>query len=90
MFRAKERPRGASADSVSFWGEILKDLEVVDVPGNHIDMLLEPNVQIIARHVSRRLGWNLDSGAGLRQLAAALDQDAVVSMEAIAEPAGVE
>ena len=90
LFRAMERPRGASADSVSFWGEILQDLDVVDVPGNHIEMLREPNVQIIARHLSRRLGWNTSSGADLRQLAAALDQDAFVSMEAVAEPAGVE
>jgi amino acid adenylation domain-containing protein len=76
LFRAQQRVRGLSADPASFWGEMLPNLEIVDVPGNHVEMLKEPNVQIIARHLSCRLGWDSELGSDisldLRQLADAL------------------
>ncbi|HKY36606.1 MAG TPA: SDR family NAD(P)-dependent oxidoreductase [Polyangiaceae bacterium] len=37
------------------WQNLLPNLEIVEVPGGHDSLVLEPNVQILARHLTRAL-----------------------------------
>jgi amino acid adenylation domain-containing protein len=51
LFRALDRPGGVYKDSAAGWSQLIPQLEVVDVPGNHIEMLNEPGVRIIAAQI---------------------------------------
>ena len=48
LFRRAHRPIGQYRDPEYGWGGIASRLEIHEVPGNHIDMFLEPNVQAMA------------------------------------------
>jgi amino acid adenylation domain-containing protein len=48
LFSRSDRPAGRYRDPKFGWGEIAGGLEVHEVPGNHMDMFLEPNVQTLA------------------------------------------
>ena len=48
LFRAGKRPGGAYADAALGWKELVRELEVVDVPGSHESMFVEPNVEVTA------------------------------------------
>ena len=48
LFSRSDRPTGRYRDPKFGWGEIASGLEVHDVPGNHMDMFLDPNVQTLA------------------------------------------
>ncbi len=48
LFRAGNRPNGRHADAAAGWYSIVKKLHVVDVPGNHRDMFIPPNVDVMA------------------------------------------
>ena len=49
VFRAGTRPPGSHADAAYGWQKPAADLRVVDVPGNHRDMFVAPNVQTMAQ-----------------------------------------
>ena len=48
LLRRTQRPTGQYRDPEYGWGRLLSRLEIQEVPGNHIDMFLEPNVQVLA------------------------------------------
>jgi amino acid adenylation domain-containing protein len=48
LFRRTDRPAGEHGDPAYGWGHIVNGLEIHEVPGNHIDMFLEPNVPAMA------------------------------------------
>jgi acyl transferase domain-containing protein/thioesterase domain-containing protein/acyl carrier protein len=37
------------------WGDLLPNLEIVEVPGGHDSLVLEPNVQVLASHLTRAM-----------------------------------
>ena len=47
LFRRMQRPMGQYRDPEYGWGRLTSRLEIHDVPGNHIDMFLEPNVHAL-------------------------------------------
>ena len=48
LFRAQARPAGDRADAASGWRDLVPRLNVLDVPGNHVEMFREPNVAVMA------------------------------------------
>jgi len=48
LFRRADRPTGEYCDAEYGWGGLASRLEIHEVPGNHIDMFLEPNVDALA------------------------------------------
>ena len=55
LFRATERQRSIAADDLG-WGEIVqKGVEIIDVPGNHITMIREPNLQVLVSNLAECL-----------------------------------
>jgi len=54
VVRAQIRPAGTYADAGFGWRNLVPDLEVVEVPGNHRDMLAEPNVEMLANALNDR------------------------------------
>jgi len=48
LFRPQSRPAGERADAASGWRKLASRLCVIDVPGNHVEMLREPNVAAMA------------------------------------------
>jgi amino acid adenylation domain-containing protein len=48
LFRRADRPASGYDDLAYGWGHIVSGLEIHEVPGNHIDMFLEPNVHAMA------------------------------------------
>ncbi len=48
LFRRADRPTGQGLDLEYGWGGLATGLEIYEVPGNHIDMFLEPNVHEMA------------------------------------------
>lgn len=50
LFRAINQPVGASwyADAHLGWGKLAKGVEVHDVPGDHLSLMGEPDVQVLA------------------------------------------
>jgi thioesterase domain-containing protein len=66
LFRAA-KPPGHYRDPQSGWRELIEELEIHNVPGGHLDILLEPAVQIVAD----KLGSGLIEGKKM-QVAGAL------------------
>jgi thioesterase domain-containing protein len=64
IFRSK--PSSELGDQAArVWGAVAgNNVEVVDVPGNHLTMLLEPNVDVLARELGRRLRAYHDRAQG--------------------------
>jgi thioesterase domain-containing protein len=48
LFRRADRPASGQRDPAYGWGHVVSRLEIHEVPGNHIDMFLEPNVLAMA------------------------------------------
>jgi amino acid adenylation domain-containing protein len=48
LFRRTNRPTGQYRDPEYGWGGLGSRLEIHEVPGNHIDMFLDPNVHVMA------------------------------------------
>jgi thioesterase domain-containing protein len=48
LFRRADRPTGQYRDPEYGWGGLASRLEIHEVPGNHIDMFLDPNVHLMA------------------------------------------
>jgi amino acid adenylation domain-containing protein len=59
LFRARKRPPGNYFDAAFGWTKLVTNLNVVDVPGNHRDMFVEPNVEVMAQALKSTL---LDTG----------------------------
>jgi thioesterase domain-containing protein/acyl carrier protein len=38
------------------WGDVIKHLEIVEVPGNHETLMVEPNVAVVIRHLKELIG----------------------------------
>lgn len=48
LFRAMDKEAFDSYDRDLGWGKVAQDLDIFDVPGDHIGILKEPNVQVMA------------------------------------------
>ena len=48
LVRPESRPAGRFADSAFGWNELVPHLRTMDVPGNHVEMFREPNVDAMA------------------------------------------
>ena len=55
LMRASVRPPGTDADAAYGWRHIIPNLKVVDVPANHRDIFIEPNVEAMASAFSAAL-----------------------------------
>jgi thioesterase domain-containing protein len=55
IFRVTERPRFEQSDPLSSWQAYARQVDFIDVPGNHKTVLSEPNVQELARKIRDRL-----------------------------------
>ena len=56
LFRHTSRPKRDAEDPLLGWGGLcVGEFEVCDVPGNHKEIFIEPNVQIMAEKLSRSL-----------------------------------
>jgi thioesterase domain-containing protein len=56
LFRHASRPKRDGEDPLLGWGGLcVGEFEVCDVPGNHKDIFIEPNVQVMAEKLSRSL-----------------------------------
>jgi amino acid adenylation domain-containing protein len=56
LFRHASRPKRDDDDPFLGWGELcIGEFEVCDVPGNHKDIFIEPNVQVMAEKLSNSL-----------------------------------
>jgi amino acid adenylation domain-containing protein len=49
LFRRADRPTGPYRDPEYGWRGLASGLEIHEVPGNHIDMFLDPNVPVMAQ-----------------------------------------
>jgi thioesterase domain-containing protein len=38
------------------WGDVIKQLEIVEVPGDHETLMVEPNVAVLIRHLKELIG----------------------------------
>jgi len=64
LFRAEERD-GTLADALTIWREVARGgLVVEEVRGGHNEMLIEPNVEVLAERLSARL---TDDAAAVRE-----------------------
>ena len=56
LFRHASRPKRNADDPLLGWGGLcIGEFEVCDVPGNHKDIFIEPNVQVMAEKLSHAL-----------------------------------
>ncbi|HXP88016.1 MAG TPA: non-ribosomal peptide synthetase [Bryobacteraceae bacterium] len=55
VVRAESRPAGTHADAAYGWRGLAGDLHVVDVPGNHRDIFVAPNVEVMASAIAAAL-----------------------------------
>lgn len=55
LFQRSARPKGRYHYPQSGWGELVDPIEIQEIPGDHRDMFLEPNVQILAAGLGRCL-----------------------------------
>ena len=51
LFRRTHRPTGHYRDPEYGWGTLAGNLEIHDVPGDHVQMFLEPNVQAMVKEL---------------------------------------
>jgi thioesterase domain-containing protein/acyl carrier protein len=57
IFRATEQPKGIVEDLTLGWGKIqIADFSVVDVPGHHGSILVEPRVAALAEALNEQIG----------------------------------
>ena len=55
LIRAEKRPLSSRADAAFGWRNLIDDLTVTDVPGNHRDIFGEPNVAVMANSINAKL-----------------------------------
>ena len=61
VVRAGIRPPGTHADAAYGWRPLLSDLNIVDIPADHRDIFIEPNVQAMASAFSAALSETEES-----------------------------
>ncbi len=54
-FRALHAGRSATQDNRTLWRKLARDVDLIDVPGGHSDLRLEPLVGIVAHEILQRL-----------------------------------
>jgi hypothetical protein len=54
-FRALHTGRSATQDKRTLWRRLARDVDLIDVPGGHSDLRLEPLVGIVAHEIQQRL-----------------------------------
>jgi amino acid adenylation domain-containing protein len=64
LIRPRNRPSGKNCDAAYSWRDVMPKLEVIDVPGNHVDMFGEPNVPEMARRLNAALVAISEHSAG--------------------------
>jgi amino acid adenylation domain-containing protein len=65
LFQRSARPAGPYHDPKLGWGQVVDGLEIQEIPGDHKDMFLEPNVRILAEKLHRCLLDAQESGRPL-------------------------
>ena len=55
LFQRAARPKGPHCDEHFGWGHLVKRLEICEVRGDHRDMFLEPDVQVLAEQLRNAL-----------------------------------
>jgi acyl-CoA synthetase (AMP-forming)/AMP-acid ligase II/thioesterase domain-containing protein/aryl carrier-like protein len=68
VVRAEARPAGTHADAAHGWRGLAGDLQVVDVPGNHRDIFVAPNVEVMASAIAGALNAGQGASHQLRVL----------------------
>lgn len=64
LFNAAERDKAVIADPIYGWAGLASEVEVHKVPGDHDTMLMEPNVNVLARKILECLEpWKKESQA---------------------------
>jgi hypothetical protein len=55
LFQRADRPTGRYCDSQYGWGKLAKNLQICEVPGNHMTMFSDPNVQVMGEKLGASL-----------------------------------
>ncbi|MBD2112495.1 MULTISPECIES: non-ribosomal peptide synthetase [Cyanophyceae] len=55
LFRAAEQSDASQPDETLGWSELVKDIQLHEVPGNHLSLLKQPHVQVLAEQLRRYL-----------------------------------
>lgn len=55
LFQRAARPKGKFHDAQYGWGDLARHLEILEIPGDHKDMFLEPSVRVLAAKLGARL-----------------------------------
>jgi amino acid adenylation domain-containing protein len=64
LIRPKLRPAGKRSDSAYSWTGLIPHLQIIDVPGDHVDMFQEPNVEHMASSLNAALSALNPSSSG--------------------------
>jgi thioesterase domain-containing protein len=62
LFQRKDRPTGRYRDSQYGWGKVANKLQICEVPGDHMTMFLDPNVQVMGERLDSSLRETYVSG----------------------------
>jgi amino acid adenylation domain-containing protein len=68
LFQRKDRPTGRYRDSQYGWGKVANKLQICEVPGDHMTMFSDPNVQVMGERLDSSLRET--SGSGIAQTVA--------------------
>jgi len=52
LFQRADRPTGRYCDSQYGWGKLAKNLQICEVPGDHMTMFSDPNVQVMGEKLT--------------------------------------
>ncbi|HEY9881711.1 MAG TPA: amino acid adenylation domain-containing protein [Leptolyngbyaceae cyanobacterium] len=55
LFRAVEQPESLAQDATLGWSALASQIQVHEVPGNHLSLLKQPHVETLAQHLGRYL-----------------------------------
>lgn len=63
LFRSSVREASEGTDRALGWGGLAREIEVVDLPSDHFNMLLEPHVHFLAERLKAVIGGGASSAA---------------------------
>lgn len=55
LFKATEQPDAAGGDPTLGWSPLVNDIQLHEVPGNHLSLLKQPHVQVLAQQLRQCL-----------------------------------
>jgi thioesterase domain-containing protein len=55
LFRPESRPHGLGHDPTLGWDSVALNLQIIDVPGDHVTMFSPPNVDVLASKLAELL-----------------------------------